>query len=878
MRVAQLVFGFLLLPLAAGVAFAQPQGAGGGVLEEIVVTAQKREQSIQDVGISITAFTGAQLDALGIEQSFDAAAFTPGVHISGNLAGQNTQFTIRGVTQNDFNDIIEAPNAVYLDEGYFAVAQAQTFAVFDVERVEILKGPQGTLFGRNATGGLVHYQSNKPNFEAPEGYLDVTFGEFDSNANAFQTRLEGAAGVPLSEKLAARIAFLYNEHDGYLNNRYDEGYGFDPATAPFTSSPGAGAGADMGDDDTIAYRVMFDYAASEDVLFRVSFNHAQSKIATGPYQSKSTIAVLRKVEDAIGPGEDAYELVNVIDTPADESRLSIIEGTDMDGGADFIDGDGNYVPNDFQYNGFFATGFDPDPPSTTDPATVPDADRSSRPCDGCDFFGYKDPDGDDFDTSGDFAFDNHGRTKTAGLNGRMEWTLTDGIELTAVTDFKEYEKILFIDVDSAPVNQLGNYAGVDSTSFTQEIRLNGDTDNANWVAGVFYLNIDTDSDNGLKAPTGSIVAGAFGPTDIGVVSTLETDSWSLYGQFEYDFSETVTGIIGARIIREDKDYQTEIGFYGASAADVSQVNVGDPFPNAPVPGAPFREQLETSDTLWAGKLQLDYHASDDLLIYAGLNRGVKAGSFNAPLLGSYLGGGGAFPMDTNAAPGPNNPFVVNPNSVLPYDEEILHSAEVGFKYTLFGGHTRLNGTAFYYDYQDYQAFLFVGVGGLVINADTQTFGAEVDVQSSPIEGLDLIFSVGWFDATVKDVPLRSGSPLPARDVAPTYAPELQVTALARYEFPLFGGLANVRGDVSYSGEYYYNLRNFDADKFDAYVMVNFGIGWTTSDERWGVDLKVNNLTDERVGVQGFDLATLCGCNEVAYQPPTWYGVSARYSF
>ncbi len=112
------------------------------VLEEVRVTAQKREQNLQDVPIAVTAFTGEQMNALGVQQSFDIAAFTPGVHISGNLAGQNTQFSIRGVTQNDFNDIIEAPNAVYLDEGYFAVAQAQTFAVFDIDRVEVLKGPQ----------------------------------------------------------------------------------------------------------------------------------------------------------------------------------------------------------------------------------------------------------------------------------------------------------------------------------------------------------------------------------------------------------------------------------------------------------------------------------------------------------------------------------------------------------------------------------------------------------------------------------------------------------------------------------------------------------------------------------------------------------------
>jgi iron complex outermembrane receptor protein len=148
-----------LTPFTVG-ALAQAQT----ILEEVVVSAQKREQNIQDVGIAIAAFTGDQLKAMGIESSYDIATFTPGVHISGAMAGQNSQFTIRGVTQSDFNDIVEAPNAVYLDEGYIPIANAQTFGLFDIERVEVLKGPQGTLFGRNATGGLVHYISRKPNF------------------------------------------------------------------------------------------------------------------------------------------------------------------------------------------------------------------------------------------------------------------------------------------------------------------------------------------------------------------------------------------------------------------------------------------------------------------------------------------------------------------------------------------------------------------------------------------------------------------------------------------------------------------------------------------------------------------------------------------
>ena len=105
-----------LASAVAGATLSSPLVAQN-ILEEVVVVAQKREQNLQEVPIAINAFTGQQMNALGVSESFDIAAFSPGVHISGNLAGQNTQFSIRGVTQNDFNDIIEAPNAVYLDEG-----------------------------------------------------------------------------------------------------------------------------------------------------------------------------------------------------------------------------------------------------------------------------------------------------------------------------------------------------------------------------------------------------------------------------------------------------------------------------------------------------------------------------------------------------------------------------------------------------------------------------------------------------------------------------------------------------------------------------------------------------------------------------------------
>jgi len=798
-------------------------------LEEVVVTAQKREQNLQDVPIAVTAFTGDQMNAFGVQESFDIATFTPGVHISGNLAGQNTQFSIRGVTQNDFNDIIEAPNAVYLDEGYIAIAQGQTFAVFDIERVEILKGPQGTLFGRNATGGLVHYVSNKPDFEKFGGYIDATAGQFDVDNDANRYTVEGAFTGPITETIAARLAFRYNEQDAYLENTYPEGIPSDFSSEyPFGSeSPGAGAGEDLGDDETTAVRGTLAFRPDDDLEILFTGAWAETKVATGPYQSKPTIAQARAVDGV-------YSIVNVIDTPRDETRLAIdLDDPTADPGGDALLGTSQFIPG----------------------ASV---GLPGRLAPGGDFFGYRDPDGDDFTFSGDFAFDDQGDTETSGANLRVFWDFNDSLRFTSVTDYKDYDKLLFIDVDSAPVNQLANYAGVDATTFTQEFRLNGETDRMRWVAGLYYLNIDNKSDNGLKAPANAIFGGITGapPIDIGVRADLQTDSYSAFGQVDYDLTDKWAVTLGLRVIQEEKDFDTGIGIF-ASQSNFS-VNKGDFIPNGGGAGDPYFFDDDTSDTLWAGKVQVDYRPNDDLLLWAGVNRGVKAGSFNAPLLGAYLGLGG--------------------DSALPYDEEVLISYEAGFKSTLGDGNTRLNGSVYYYDYEDYQAFLFVGVGGVVFNADATTVGAELELQTTPIDGLDLMFNIAAFDAEVEDVPLDFSSPFKARDVDPTYAPELQATGVARYSWQMLGGYMAVQADVSYSDKFYYNLRNFDADEFDDYTMWNALVSWESSEGNWLLTLAGRNLTDERAGIQGFDLATLCGCNEVSYRAPRFYSVGVRYSF
>ena len=155
------------------------------LLEEIIVTAQKREQNIQDVGIAITAFSGEQLRALGYTNAQQITDLAPGVHTIQPNGEANYGLSIRGAAQSDFVANQESPVSLYVDEVYISQMSGAGFMLFDMERVEILRGPQGTLFGRNATGGLAHYVTNKPSQEFG-GYGQVTVGEHD------QVKFQGA--------------------------------------------------------------------------------------------------------------------------------------------------------------------------------------------------------------------------------------------------------------------------------------------------------------------------------------------------------------------------------------------------------------------------------------------------------------------------------------------------------------------------------------------------------------------------------------------------------------------------------------------------------------------------------------------------------------
>jgi iron complex outermembrane recepter protein len=764
--------------------------ANAAVLEEIVVTAQKKDQSLQDVGIAVTAFTGNQLKQFGWSNAEKVTAMSPGVTtIQPN--GPSAFFTnIRGVAQNDFSgDHQESPVAIYVDEVYVSAASGAGFQLFDYERVEILRGPQGTLFGRNATGGLVHYITRKPD-QAADGYLEFTAGDYD------KIKVEGAVGGALTENISGRVSFLRNEHDGVLKNR-------------------VGPNLNDGDDWAVRGQLLFEFNSNAEWL--ISARAGEQDVNVGPFTHESA-----RLNPVTGLGEH-------------------FNGTDLT-----ADGD----------------------------SRIP--------------VGYQDTDGDLFKAS--INVKGFNKIETSGLTSNFSMGIGDQMEFVSVTDITTLEKDYIEDSDAGPNDFFAFSLRSDIDQFSQELRLSGDRDSMSWVVGVFYLDIDGDFFNGGAASNFFAAAfPGFGLNDpsletLGLNNPFSTDtkSTAVFAQADFDVTETLKITAGVRWSREEKEMDFKqffslfespgsfnvavedgLGLGGAiwtfSPDEVSNEPGGPAFGFDPIVGNPKDAKLD--DDLITAKLSFEWTPNNDLLMYASYNRGIKAGGFNAPIDATDFYAGIRAPEE------------------MRFDEEVLNAYETGFKWTFADGLARLNVAAYYYDYNDYQAFALDSLTTVVFNTDAESFGAELELQASPTDGLDLLLGVGWIDNTVKDGFTQPGGRDVDREAVLT--PEWNISGMARYEWSLGAGRIAAMADFNYMSSHFFQLKNSPVGEEDGYVITNARLSYTSASGKWVTSGYINNITDEDHRLMVFDLAGSpaeggFGMNENYAGPPRWWGVSVQY--
>ncbi|MEH6711831.1 MAG: TonB-dependent receptor [Paraglaciecola polaris] len=220
-------------------------------LEKIVITSQKRSQNLQEVGASVTAFSGDILDELGLQTPKDVAAFTPGLSTTNATSGGTPIFAIRGVGLDDYNINSVSGVGVYIDEVLAGNPAMLSGQIMDVERVEVLKGPQGTLYGKNTTGGAISYISNKP-----QDYLDgaITLGYSKWNTSS----VNGFINSPLTDDINGRLAFSYKKQaDGWQED--------------------IGTGIEYGKVDQLALRGMLSLQLSDSTEALLSLRYSQDQ-------------------------------------------------------------------------------------------------------------------------------------------------------------------------------------------------------------------------------------------------------------------------------------------------------------------------------------------------------------------------------------------------------------------------------------------------------------------------------------------------------------------------------------------------------------------------------------------------------------------------
>jgi iron complex outermembrane receptor protein len=270
--------------------FAQDaQTAAPDMVEEIIVTAQKRAESVQDVPISIQALTGDDLNQYGVKRADDILGLFANVG-SVTQAETNRNFFIRGVGTNDFHLNSVGAVGIYLDEVSITSPYGSTFSLFDMERVEVMRGPQNTLFGRNTTGGAVNYISRKPRAdEGLNGYASAGYGRYD------QLDLEGAVGVALGDNAAARIAVSSNQRDGTFDN--------------LTLDKAAG------ERDRQAWRAQLAWDATADLSLLLNFHGGVSNGEGRPWKNVGFLDPLAPY--VLDPGTGAF-VPNPCSVPVDD--------------------------------------------------------------------------------------------------------------------------------------------------------------------------------------------------------------------------------------------------------------------------------------------------------------------------------------------------------------------------------------------------------------------------------------------------------------------------------------------------------------------------------------------------------------------------------
>jgi len=815
------------------------------VLEEIVVTATKRTESLQDVPIAITAIGAEQLDKAGVKDLRDLATVASSFNLnSSQTESQGTTLRIRGVGTTGNNIGLESAVGVFLDGVYLSRPGVALGDLLDVEQVEVLRGPQGTLFGRNTSAGALNIRTRKPNTEEHEFFANVTGGNFD----AFNIQA-GASGPLIENKLAYRLSGAFREQDGFLRSS---------------------TGAESRNRDRVLLRGQLQWDISDS-------------------------ADLRLIGDYSDVDENCCDAVVLLDTAAVGLGSFAAAGLPADGGVqnlgfgalEGLDSNAEEFSNPFEQWGISAElNWDLSENAQLTyigsyrdfrAETIQNSDFVNL-----DIFSVQPSAAQGFQSFDDIETTTH-ELRIAGDTGRLSW-LVGGY---------------FSDENIQEQQGLG--LGADFTANTNANLTNfaiagllGPGGPANALAGVplptggTFGDVLASNNVALAFAGGVDFAGSFAQNDF----TQDGQSWSVFTHNTFALTEQLDFVFGLRWTDEQKDGRFEqiaasnqacvntlanTGALSAAAAGSALEPVVSggialfgafgcfPFASPADTGiailpTEFDDSFDDEELVWTVKGVYDF--TDNLNAYASFTHGFKAGGFN---------------LDSTAAIGGADPS---------FNSEVVDAWEIGVKSEWFDRRLRANLSWFNYDIEDFQVLEFTGVQFQTFNVPNAVAqGVEFEVSGTPLPGLD--FNVAYTysdarypsncDANNPNSPINVSSLCGAQL---TNAPLNVVTAQAGYE-----GFINDRLIYFVNA----NLRFEDErrtstgtglllDEQESNTKVNARIGLAHPERLWAVELWGNNIFDEITRNVTFNTPLRIGSRSAFLEAPATYGVTLRTEF
>jgi iron complex outermembrane recepter protein len=810
-----------------------------GGIREIVVTAQKRNENVQDVPISISAFDGEALSERAVGNVSALASLSPNVNLdSGVSFSASTAVlaaSIRGIGASDFAFNIDPAVGVYVDGVYLARSVGANQDLLDVERIEILKGPQGTLFGRNTIGGAVSIVTRDPGDEfSVRG--DLTIGRF----NLFQART--SVDIPLAENLSSSITVDVKSRNGYMKRLPFPG-SLAANSPPYTVYPAAGYDSPSreGDEDNRTFRGKLKYNGNG-LRLTLSGDYAFTK-GTAPTKLLQTtngdpgglfgnlynLCIGTSVADLTTMG-----LINMCNSSGTQlpsrhrgetfpvNRLYTLAGVNVDANPNnnLLPWDNRFITNDRDTT--YATG------------------------------------------------NNFSRLTNWGFTGTVEFDVSDDSMIKSITGYRKSHWTSGLDGDGSPLNISTYSFNQRQQQFSQELQLIGSTADGklNYALGGYFFR-----ESGFLADY--VIAGE-GIYVIDGPNWLKTTAYAGFGQIDYRFNDLIGITIGARYTKENKEFeggQQELSglFYKLAGAPCSDL-AGNIYPDAIINGVSCRVAANYPDPTnplriypgginkqsfsnFSPKLGVQLHPSEDVMMYASWSKGYKTGGWTTR-------------------------YSTPQTFVSSFDPEKATTYELGLKSTLLDRRLQVNASVFYTDYNAIQLNYQVGGSPTIANVgDGKIKGAELEIVAQPVPALTLNLAVGYTDAyyTALDpaVAVTSGpSALQAGALVGSTLPKTpkwKVNFSPRYEAALGnGGSLTFLGDYTFISKQTNNVERTFVLNRPSVGILNGSVTYADPSDQYKVTVGGTNLTGERYVSSGTAIPAF-GAIVGSYNRPTeWY--------